>query len=99
MRSGIAQSRSTHGVKQMTQLGVFVLEENAVIREGLRLILERATDLTVVGEAENGEEACKIAPKVRPDVIIISISSSVANDIRTIERINLDLPRVLHHCS
>ena len=78
----------------MKQIGVLVVEDHAIVRQGLRLILEQEPDITVVGEAESGEEAYTIANEVRPDVIIMDIALPGANGIKTTEKIKQDQPDV-----
>ncbi len=53
---------------------ILLVDDHGIIREGLRHILERQSDMTVVGEAEDGIEALEIASKVKPDVVILDIS-------------------------
>ena len=53
---------------------VMIVDDHAIIREGLRRIIEGETSMTVVGEAESGEKALEVAQKVDPDIIILDIS-------------------------
>ncbi len=58
----------------MKTLRVLIADDHTVIREGLRVLLDAQDDLCVVGEAERGEEACRLAIELRPDVIIMDVS-------------------------
>lgn len=51
---------------------VLIVDDQELVRAGFRLILERA-GLEVVGEAADGEEAVRLAPRVRPDVVLMDI--------------------------
>jgi len=48
---------------------VVLVDDDALIREGLRMIIDQAGDLEVVATAGNGEEALLVATEHRPDVI------------------------------
>ena len=52
---------------------VVLADDQALIREGFRAILERSDDIEVVGEAADGMEAVELARRVRPDVIVMDV--------------------------
>ncbi|MGC8627408.1 MAG: response regulator [Acidimicrobiales bacterium] len=52
---------------------VFLLDDHEIVRRGLRELLEAQTDLEVVGEASNAEEALTRVPPTRPDVAILDV--------------------------
>ncbi|MEV5571048.1 response regulator transcription factor [Spirillospora sp. NPDC052269] len=54
-------------------LGVMIVDDHPIIREGLRGMLAAEPDLTVVGEAASGPEAVAVAPRLRPDVILMDL--------------------------
>ncbi|MCD6638689.1 MAG: response regulator transcription factor [Nocardioides sp.] len=56
-----------------TDLRVMVVDDEAIIRHGLRLILDRAEDISVVGEAADGLEAIAVARQVQPDVVLLDV--------------------------
>ncbi len=58
----------------MKTLQILIADDHTVIREGLKVLLDAQPDLRVVGEAARGEEACKLAVELQPDVIIMDVS-------------------------
>ncbi|MBB5874000.1 DNA-binding NarL/FixJ family response regulator [Allocatelliglobosispora scoriae] len=52
---------------------VLLVDDEALVRSGLRMILEAAGDLAVVGEARDGDEAVQAAARLRPDVILMDV--------------------------
>jgi len=58
---------------------VLIVDDNALIREGLCELFERETDFEVCGEAQNGREAIEKAVKLRPDLIVLDLLMPVMN--------------------
>jgi len=58
----------------MKKLRILVADDHAVVREGLRAILDADSGLQVVGEAADGQEACEQAVALQPDLIVLDIS-------------------------
>ena len=82
---------------------ILIADDHAVVREGLRMILEATGDMTVVGEALDGRDAIEKAATLRPDVIIMDISMPEMNGIEATRIICERLPMVkiiilsMHH--
>lgn len=50
---------------------VLLADDHPTMRLGLRVLLERAPDITIVGEASDGEEMLALIEKLRPDVVVL----------------------------
>ncbi len=66
---------------------VALVDDDALIREGLRMIIDQAADLEVVATAGNGEEALRVATEHRPDVILMDVRMPVLDGIEATRRI------------
>jgi DNA-binding NarL/FixJ family response regulator len=58
----------------MNKIAVLLVDDHAVVRQGLRVLLEVEGDMVVVGEAENGHEAVVLARKTLPDVVVMDVA-------------------------
>jgi DNA-binding NarL/FixJ family response regulator len=54
-------------------IGVLIADDQALVRAGFRMVLEVEDDITVVGEAANGEQAVHSAQRLKPDVVLMDI--------------------------
>lgn len=52
---------------------VLVVDDNHVVRMGLRMLLESLGDITVVGEATNGQECVDAVDRLSPDVVLLDV--------------------------
>jgi len=75
--------------KAMTDgtIGVMLVDDHAVVRMGFRLLLEGSHNITVLGEAESGEEAVRRFAELKPDVMVMDISMPGIGGLEAIERI------------
>lgn len=78
----------------MKLIRILLADDHAMVREGTREILEHFADLTVVGEAEDGEQAVQLACKLLPDVILMDIGMPRVNGIEATRRIKAECPQV-----
>lgn len=60
-------------VRRRDRIKVLLVDDHAILREGVCALLSREPDIEVVGEAGDGQEAVELVPRVRPDVVIMDI--------------------------
>ncbi|HEU5300375.1 MAG TPA: response regulator transcription factor [bacterium] len=77
-----------------TDIRVLIAEDHAVVREGIRMILDAQADVEVVGEARDGDEAVRLAKALRPDVVVMDISMPHKNGVEATQEIKRLLPDV-----
>ncbi len=58
----------------MSSIRVLIADDHAILRDGVRALLAMSEDITVVGEAANGQEAVDLARRLAPDVILMDIA-------------------------
>lgn len=66
---------------------VLIVDDHAIVRTGLRALINGEQGMEVVGEATNGEEAIQLAQSVKPDVIVLDLSMSGLDGIQVTRRI------------
>ena len=72
---------------------ILLVEDHAMVRAGLRALLERAGDIKIVGEASNGQEAIEMTMTLKPDLLVMDIMMPRLNGIQAAEQIRaLKLP-------
>src|SRR3954470_9686886 len=76
----------------MAKIRVLLAEDHAVVREGLKTLLDAQPDLEVVGEAADGLEALALAKDLVPEVVVMDISMPGLNGARATEAIRRECP-------
>jgi two-component system response regulator NreC len=71
---------------------VLLADDHAILRAGLRLLLDSQPDMTVVGEASNGAEVLQQARKYRPDVVLLDLNMPGGDGLSTIAPLRELLP-------
>lgn len=71
---------------------VFLADDHAVVRQGLRMFLSDDPELDVVGEAGNGEDAVRQVMELKPDVVLMDLMMPVLDGIGAITQLRSQLP-------
>ncbi len=78
----------------MTPIKILLADDHAVMRTGLRLVLERQADFEVVGEASDGREAVAMTQKLAPNVLVMDIGMPNLNGIEAARQVAAAAPQV-----
>lgn len=73
---------------------IALADDHAVVREGLRVLLERVDDFDVVGEAQDGQEVLQLVRDTEPDVAVIDLAMPKLNGVEATRRIAKEMPGV-----
>ena len=71
---------------------IVVADDHAIIREGLRRLLEAEDGFVVSGEAEDGRQVLDVVERARPDIIILDITMPGMGGLETLERLRTEYP-------
>lgn len=71
---------------------ILLADDHAVVRQGLKMFLELDADLEVVGEAENGEQAVRLASSLNPDVVLMDLLMPIMDGISATKTIRKEIP-------
>jgi len=78
----------------MEKTRILLAEDHAILREGIRSLLESVPDIEIVGEAEDGREAVAQARHLQPDIIVIDLSMPYLNGTEAIRQIKQRDPQI-----
>jgi len=77
----------------MNSIRVLIADDHAIVRDGVRALLALSEDITVVGEASNGQQAVELARTLRPDVILMDIAMPGLGGLEATIEIRKDNPQ------
>ena len=78
----------------MSSIRVFIAEDHAILREGLRALLASNPDIEIVGEAEDGQEAVQKICKIKPQLVLMDLSMPHMNGTEAIAMIKRREPEI-----
>jgi DNA-binding NarL/FixJ family response regulator len=71
---------------------VMIVDDHAMVRAGMKILLEESEDIAVIGEANNGQQAIELVEKLDPDVILMDLHMPVMDGIEATRRIMANRP-------
>lgn len=78
----------------MDKIRILLADDHTILRDGIRSLLEDDPNIVVVGEAENGRAAVKMACQLEPDVVLMDIAMPILNGLEATRQIKRDIPKV-----
>jgi DNA-binding NarL/FixJ family response regulator len=75
-------------------LHILLVDDHEIVREGVKLLVNSQTDMKVVGEAANGEEAFEKIAALNPDIVLMDISMPELNGMQATKKIRRAFPKV-----
>jgi DNA-binding NarL/FixJ family response regulator len=78
----------------VSAIRVILADDHALVRAGIRVLLEKLPGIEVVGEADNGREALELIKKSAPNLILLDISMAALGGLEALPRIVKDFPAV-----
>ncbi|HEY7088217.1 MAG TPA: response regulator transcription factor [Tepidisphaeraceae bacterium] len=88
----VHEASFSSGQPAIKQARVLIVEDHAVVLEGLATLIDDEPDFKVVGGAENAEEALKLVSQVKPDVVIVDIALGETSGLDLIKQLHDDRP-------
>src|SRR5450756_760794 len=91
LRSYLQMSAQVSGPSTIRTM---LVDDHALVREGIRQILDKEPEITVIGEAERGDLALELLDSLQPDVVILDVRMPGMNGIETTRRIRAAFPKI-----
>ena len=79
-------------MSERAKIRILIADDHAVVRSGLRSILESEDDIEVVGEAADGHQALEVAQELLPDVILMDINMGDWDGVTATRRVRNSVP-------
>lgn len=77
----------------MPEIRVLLVDDHSILREGLRALLSYYDDISVVGEAQDGQEALEKVGSLKPDVVLMDVAMKKMNGLEATREIRQKYPR------
>jgi DNA-binding NarL/FixJ family response regulator len=78
----------------MKKIRVLIVDDHALVREGIRSVLALVADIDIVGEAADGKEALERVKQVMPDIVLMDLAMPVMGGLEATRRIRKEFPTV-----
>lgn len=76
----------------MKKISILIVDDHKIVRMGLKSLFTAEKDLTVIGEAEDGENGVRLALKLKPDIVIMDLVMPKKDGVATTQELHGRLP-------
>ncbi len=76
------------------EITILLADDHRIVRQGLKLLIEKQKGMRVIAEAEDGAQAVKVVDEILPDIVIMDVSMPVLNGIEATRRIRDNHPQI-----
>ena len=76
------------------EITILLADDHRIVRQGLKLLIEKQKGMRVIAEAEDGAQAVKAVDEILPDIVIMDVSMPVLNGIEATRRIRDNHPQI-----
>lgn len=78
----------------MVKIRILLADDHTILREGIRALLDNEADMTVVGEADDGRSAVRMAGQLKPDIVLMDIAMPRLNGLQATCQIKRSFPNI-----
>ncbi len=91
----VARPYARRGISMGSEtIRIVLVDDHAMVREGLRLLLRTAPDIAVVGEAADGAAAVDLAQRVTPDIVVLDLDMPGGDGLAAVRELGRTMPSV-----